>query len=235
MASLLYGAGLRLLECARLRIEDVDFERSELRIRDAKGGKARVAPLPQSIAAELRAHVAIVRAQHQADLQAGAGYVELPTALRAKYPNAPREWPWQWVFPATRHYVYQPTGERRRHHLHDTVVQRAIRRAAAVARIPKRVSSHTLRHSFATNLLESGYDVAPSKSSSATATSRLPCSTPTSSTAAPSASAAPLTSSKSQIKARPALSALYRPAYSGSLAESRTFARRWRRPHRRLG
>jgi integron integrase len=128
MASLLYGAGLRLLECARLRIKDVDFERNELRIRDAKGGKARIAPLPLRIAPELRAHVASVRAQHQADLSAGAGYLELPTALRVKYPNAPREWPWQWLFPATRHYVDPASGKRRRHHLHETVVQRALRR-----------------------------------------------------------------------------------------------------------
>lgn len=159
MASLLYGAGLRLIECARLRIKDVDFERREICVRDGKGRKDRRAPLPVSIVAELRNHLAQVQRQHEADVRAGAGYVELPGALRRKYPKAPREWPWQWLFPATRLYHHPETNERRRHHLHETVVQRAVRQAALAARLTKRVSCHTLRHSFATHLLEAGYDI----------------------------------------------------------------------------
>lgn len=159
IGSLLYGAGLRLLECVRLRVKDVDFERRELRVRDGKGRKDRLAPLPVSLIGDLRLHLDVVQQQHQRDLREGAGYVELPDALRHKYPAAPREWPWQWLFPATRTYVHPSTKERRRHHLHETVVQRAIRQAASAAHLSKRVSSHTLRHSFATHLLETGYDI----------------------------------------------------------------------------
>jgi integron integrase len=159
IASLLYGAGLRLMECARLRVKDIDFERREVRVRDGKGRKDRLTPLPASIMPQLRAHLDKVERQHREDVLAGAGYVELPDALRRKYPSAPREWPWQWVFPATRHYFHPGTGERRRHHLHETVIQRAVRRAAATAGLTKRVSCHTLRHSFATHLLEAGYDI----------------------------------------------------------------------------
>jgi integron integrase len=159
MASLLYGSGLRLLECARLRVKDIDFERREIRVRDGKGGKDRLAPLPASLIIELQHHLASVKSQHQRDLRDGSGYVELPHALRRKYPNAATEWPWQWVFPATRKYTDPVTSERRRHHLHETVLQRAVRQAAVAARIPKRVSCHTFRHSFATHLLESGYDI----------------------------------------------------------------------------
>ncbi|HVY29305.1 MAG TPA: integron integrase [Polyangiaceae bacterium] len=159
MASLLYGAGLRLMECATLRIKDVDFERREIRIRNGKGGKDRLAPLPTSMIEKLRQHLERVRQQHDADLRQGAGYVDLPNALRRKFPQASREWPWQWLFPATRIYHHHETNERRRHHLHETVLQRAIREAARAAQISKRVSCHTLRHSFATHLLESGYDI----------------------------------------------------------------------------
>ncbi len=159
VASLLYGAGLRLLECARLRVKDVDFERREIRVRDGKGRKDRLVPLPVSVAANLKLHLQQVERQHQQDLLDGAGHVELPDSLRLKFPTAPREWPWQWLFPATRKYLDPKTGEVRRHHLHETVVQRAVRQAALTARLPKRVSCHTLRHSFATHLLESGYDI----------------------------------------------------------------------------
>jgi integron integrase len=159
MASLLYGAGLRLMECARLRVKDVDFERREIRVRDGKGRKDRLTPLPASIIPQLRAHLCSVERQHREDILAGAGYVELPDALRRKYPSAPREWAWQWVFPATRQYFHPGTGERRRHHLHETVIQRAVRQAALAAELTKRVSCHTLRHSFATHLLEAGYDI----------------------------------------------------------------------------
>lgn len=159
MASLMYGAGLRLLECAELRVKDVSFDRGELTIRDGKGGKDRVTILPTALKRPLRDHLARVKVQHEADLAAGRGAVVVPGSLRAKYPNAPFEWAWQWVCPATRFYVDPQTGERRRHHLHESVVQRAVKEAARAAGISRPATCHTLRHSFATHLLESGYDI----------------------------------------------------------------------------
>ena len=159
MAFLLYGAGLRLLECARLRVKDVDPGRNQIVVRAGKGNKDRLTMLPVAIKADLLRHLNAVRGQHQLDLQAGAGWVELPWALAGKYPNAGHEWPWQWVFPATRIYVDRTTGERRRHHLHESVLQRAVRIAALRPGIAKRVSCHTFRHSFATHLLEDGHDI----------------------------------------------------------------------------
>jgi integron integrase len=159
MASLLYGAGLRVLECATLRVKDVDFDRHELTVRDGKGRKDRVTLLPARLEPALRSHLARVRTQHAKDLAQGQGAVALPDALDRKYPTASRDWPWQWVFPATRNYVDRLTGDERRHHLHETVLQRAVKAAVRAAGIAKPATAHTFRHSFATHLLEDGYDI----------------------------------------------------------------------------
>jgi integron integrase len=154
MACLLYGAGLRVLECCRLRAQDVDFDANQLVVRGGKGDKDRVTMLPAVAKADLARHLEMVRVQHHDDLAVGAGWVELPTALLRKYPNAGREWAWQWIFPATRIYDDRVTGQRRRHHLHETVLQRAVKDAVRRAGLAKRASPHTLRHSFAMHLLD---------------------------------------------------------------------------------
>jgi len=159
MAILLYGAGLRLLECARLRVKDVDFATNQIIVRAGKGDRDRVTMLPAVVRTDLVRHVEMVRRQHEADLRHGAGWVELPWALARKYPNAGREWAWQWVFPATRIYVDRETGQRRRHHLHESVLQRAVKEAVRRAGIAKRATCHTFRHSFATHLLEDNHDI----------------------------------------------------------------------------
>src|SRR6266478_5524416 len=159
MAILLYGAGLRLLECCRLRVKDVDFATNQILIRDGKGHKDRVTMLPASVKSVLSAHIERVREQHQADVRHGAGWVELPGALTRKYPNAGRDWGWQWIFPATRLYMDGLTGQRRRHHLHESVLQRTVKDAVRGAGIAKPATCHTFRHSFATHLLEESHDI----------------------------------------------------------------------------
>ncbi len=159
MASLLYGAGLRLLECCRLRVKDVDFDRREIVVRDGKSQRDRISLLPDTLTPSLRRHLDAVRAQHARDISGGRGSVEVPDALERKYPRVAYEWAWQWIFPATRFHLHSETGRRRRHHLHESVLQRAVRQAVQLARIPKHASCHTFRHSFATHLLESGYDI----------------------------------------------------------------------------
>ncbi|MGH7753304.1 MAG: integron integrase [Gemmatimonadales bacterium] len=159
MALLMYGAGLRLLECARLRVQDVDFATHQIVVRGGKGNKDRVTMLPAAVKADLARHLQRVKRQHARDLQHGAGWVELPWALARKYPNAGREWAWYRVFPATRIYIDRVTGQRRRHHVHESVLQRAVREAARRAGIAKRATCHTFRHSFATHLLEDNHDI----------------------------------------------------------------------------
>ena len=159
MATLLYGAGLRLMECIRLRVKDVDFHYDQIVVRDGKGHKDRVTMLPQNVKASLQQHLRDVHKLHAQDLQTGAGHVYLPYALERKYPNANREWVWQYVFPAAQPSRDPRTGIIRRHHVHKLVLQRAVQSAVRQAEIPKVASCHTFRHSFATHLLEAGYDI----------------------------------------------------------------------------
>ena len=159
MARLMYGTGMRLMECVRLRVKDVDFAYSQIIVRDAKGAKDRVVPLPDALVPALNDHLARVKRQHNEDLANGFGNVYLPTALARKFGNAPREWRWQYVFPSERLSVDPRSHETRRHHLHENTLQKAIRRGSFAADITKKVSSHTLRHSFATHLIEAGYDI----------------------------------------------------------------------------
>ena len=159
MASLLYGAGLRLRECLKLRVKDLDFDYGQILVRDAKGGKDRVTMLPQSVIEPLREHLVRVKVLHERDIASGHGDVELPDAIARKYPRAPYEWGWKFVFPSHKLSVDPRSGVIRRHHVFENYLIRGVKEAARAARIAKHVSCHTLRHSFATHLLERGQDI----------------------------------------------------------------------------
>lgn len=159
VAGLLYGTGMRLLECLRLRVKDVNLERREVVVRQGKGSKDRITMLPENLLLPLQQHLVRVRTLHDDDLAAGHGRVMLPHALAVKYPNADRSWGWQWVFPSATLSNDPRTGLRRRHHLSESTVQKAVARAAREAGIHKPCSPHVLRHSFATHLLQAGYDI----------------------------------------------------------------------------
>jgi integron integrase len=159
MATLLYGSGLRLMECLRLRVKDLDFAYHQIVVRDGKGQQDRVTMLPQQVQEPLQHHLAAVKQLHEQDCQAGGGHVYLPYALERKDPNASGAWAWQYVFPAATPSRDPRTGSVRRHHVHRLVLQRAVQAAVRKANIPKAASCHSLRHSFATHLLEAGYDI----------------------------------------------------------------------------
>jgi integron integrase len=159
VCKLQYGSGLRLMEALELRVKDLDFDRAEILVRAGKGNKDRPTMLPDVLHEPLKAHLLVVRDMHDRDLAAGLGRVPMPRALGRKYPNADREWSWQRVFPASSHYTDRETGVKYRHHLHESVVQKAVRAATKRSGIAKRVTTHTFRHSFATHLLQSGYDI----------------------------------------------------------------------------
>ncbi len=159
VVQVLYGSGLRLAEAQQLRVKDVDFNQRQLVIRNSKGMESRLTMLPETLVEPLQEHLLWAKRQHQQDLEQGYGSVYLPFALERKYPNAEREWSWQYVFPAERLSQDPRTGITRRHHLHESGLQRAIKQAVQKTGIPKRVSCHTFRHSFATHLLQNGYDI----------------------------------------------------------------------------
>jgi integron integrase len=159
MAQLLYGSGLRLMECVRLRVKDVDFAQHQIIVRDGKGEQDRVTMLPDTLVAPLNQHLFQVRQLHNQDLEQGYGAVYLPYALNRKYPNADREWGWQYIFPSDRLSTDPRSGVKRRHHVDESGPQKAVREAARLAKIVKPVGPHTFRHSFATHLLEAGYDI----------------------------------------------------------------------------
>jgi integron integrase len=159
MASLMYGCGLRLMECLRLRIQDIDFARNEILIRDGKGAKDRITMLPESLRNPLQDHLKKVKGVHERDLADGWGRVQMPTAIDRKYPNAPKDWRWQWVFPQENRWINAQTREQGRHHVDESLVQKAVSAAVAKAGLTKRATCHTFRHSFATHLLEGGYDI----------------------------------------------------------------------------
>lgn len=159
MASLMYGAGLRLMECLRLRVQDIDFGRREILVRDGKGTKDRRTMLPESLRSSLQEHLQAVKTIHERDLADGWGRVQMPDALDRKYPSAPADWRWQWVFPQENRWTNPTTREEGRHHVHETILQRAVKEGVRRAGIVKHVGCHTFRHSFATHLLEAGYDI----------------------------------------------------------------------------
>ena len=159
LAKLLYGTGMRIKEALRLRVKDVDFGHFQIIVRDTKGKQDRVTMLPQRISELLQAHLVQVKQQHEDDLTQGYGTVHLPYALARKYPNAEREWIWQYVFPSHKRSIDPRSGTEQRHHLDDGFIRRSLKKAAQQTQLPKPISCHTLRHSFATHLLEDGYDI----------------------------------------------------------------------------
>jgi len=159
ISRLMYGSGMRLLECLGMRVKDLDFRRNEITVRDGKGGKDRVTMLPASCGPDLRDHLETVRRLHEDDLAAGLGHAPLPDALKRKYRNADRLWGWQYVFPASTHYTDAVTGVRHRHHIHESVVQKQVAQAVRMAGIAKPATPHTFRNSFATELIRDGYDI----------------------------------------------------------------------------